>query len=48
MDATVVINNSVARGLEAEAEPAGGTEVEVGDTLEDKGEYNKQVPSSTR
>src|SRR5258706_1717581 len=48
MDATVDVNNNVARGLEAEAEPAGGMEVEVSDTLEVKREYNKQVPSFTR
>ena len=48
MDAIADINDNVARGLEAVAEPAGGIEVEVSDTLEDKREHNKQVTSSTR
>lgn len=48
MDATVDINNNAARGLEAEAELAGGMKVEVSDTLEVRREYNKQVISLTR
>ena len=41
-------NNNAARGLEAEAELAGGMKVEVSDTSDVRREYNKQVISFTR
>ena len=48
MDATIDINNNAARGLEAEAELAGGMKEEVSDTLEVRREHDKQVLSFNR